>query len=110
MCMSRKYGLEMSEAGHAVTVLVVVVVLAVVGLVGWEVAMHHNKTTKLSSSKASSTQLSAIPSANTKSADNNSLQASLNGIDSSMNTEANDGSATNNALNDQQSEVTVPTN
>lgn len=102
--------LRTAQAGHALTIVLIVAVLLTTGLIGWRVARrHHAKTTTATAASTSNDQGSAGSNTAT-SADNASLQHDVQSIDSAMSKENGDSAAANNSLNDQQQQIAVPTN
>lgn len=101
-----------SQQGFTIVeIIIVVVVLVALGLTGWLVHKKHSDKASSSSKDANSTVVnSQSTSAVRAGTDNRSLQNDLTGITNSQNTAAQDGNQLNNALNDQQNEISVPTN
>ena len=94
-----------NQAGFtAVAGAAVIVVLVLIGFTAWRIHdKHHTNTAANNTGSTAAT----TPSTTT---DNGSLKTDLNGINSSLNTENQDNSTAGTALNDQQNEITVPTN
>jgi hypothetical protein len=105
------------ESGH--TVLFGVLIVAVLAAVGFAAVRIHNHN-KVSVANTSSTVSAGSPtSSNSENAvsaplpsgtDNSSLQGDLSNVNSSLGQQASDQNAASTAVNDQQSEISVPTN
>jgi hypothetical protein len=105
--MNKTTSQNQQGVGHVVVIIGLVVIMAV-GLVGWRIESHHKvKQTALvvTSPTPRSTTDSSAPAAGSS-----DYASDLNGINSSMSQESTDSSSANSAVNDQQSEVTVPAN
>jgi uncharacterized protein HemX len=104
-----------NQSGSTVLhVLLIVVVLAIIGFVGWRVMERHKNQTTLATVTSAKTlsASSGTPQSTTLSpgTDNTSLNNDLNSINSSMNQSTQDASSASSAINDQQNEIVVPTN
>ena len=96
----------LDQHGHAVAYVIAAVVVLAVGLAGWQVARHHKKAP---SSNSQASTASTTPMTSADATDNASLDQDLRSIDGSLSQENTDSNAANTALNDQQSQVQVPT-
>lgn len=103
-----------TQTGNAAVYILLGITVAVVTGVGWGVAIHHNSSNKAKASiqnpAAGSTVKTGNGSALGSSTDNNSLNNDLGGINASLSQEAQDANSAAAGINDQQSEITVPTN
>jgi uncharacterized protein (UPF0333 family) len=87
--------------------VLIVVIIAAIGFVGWYVYKHRSTTTKpVASTTASSTTSSPAPLPSGTS--NAALQSDLSNVTNTSNQSAQDMSATNNSLNDQSTMTSVP--
>jgi cytoskeletal protein RodZ len=109
------------ESGNTfVHILVGIAIIAIVVLVGWRVAVRNDKNTTSTVSPASTNSTTPAPTAKTTTAattpmvspgtDNASLTNDLNSVNGQLSAQSADNSSVNAALNDQKSEITVPTN
>jgi len=102
------------QSGNTLLALLVgLVIVAGLAGTGWYVYQHQRQLVATPSvevtTPASTTDTQ--PSSQTSSGtDNASLQADLNATASSMNQQDKDAAGTNGALNDNQSQIIVPTN
>lgn len=99
------------EAGDAfVIALLVVVIVVVVVLAAWIVKRNRdNKTALVTNTAQTSTTASKPPTTLPNGTDNASLDNDLNTVGTSINQGNQDLTNSNNALNDQQQEISVPT-
>ena len=94
------------ESGHGIIIaLVVIIVVAGIGLSGYLVWKRHDKKAASPVQHSAASQSAASPG----SLSNDELGSDLNGVNSAVSQEGQDISNANNALNDQQNEVQVPT-
>jgi len=97
--------------------LLIVVIIAIIGLTGWYVYKTRQNSDKTLNSAATTSQAATKTEASTATppaqlsagSDNSSLQSDLSNINSSQSQAGSDSSAANAAVNDQQNEISVPT-
>lgn len=93
-----------------VEVIIVIAFIIVVGLAGWLV-YHRNHKTPSAQIQSTSATLSNIPAATPASAtDNQSLNQDLSNINGTLSQNSQDLNSASNAINDQQHQISVPTN
>lgn len=96
--------------------VLILVIVAILAFTGWYVYHARQNSNKNLSSAASTGQTeSQTPGAANSTTlssgtDNSSLQSDLNSIGASQNQAAGDSNSANGAVNDQQNEISVPTN
>lgn len=109
---------EDASAGFAIIELVLVLVmLGIVGFAGWYVVRaKHNANVALTNA-SNSTQAKPIVSTtapaatlSTAGTDNASLNSDLSSVNASQQQESSSAASANSGLNDQSSEISVPTN
>ncbi len=99
-----------SSGFSPVEAILVLVIVGLIGYVGWYVAHAKHAADKTLNTAASTTAGASTKPALATGTDNSSLDSNLNAIGSSLNTSSSDSAASNSAVNDQSSEITVPTN
>jgi len=106
--------LRKSDSGSAfLEIILIVLVVVVVGLVAWKIKKDHDdkKTATIGGTTATSSTTSVpVTSPLQSGTDNASLSSDLTNINSGLSQTNQDGAASNTAINDQQQEITVPTN
>ena len=95
--------------------LLVIVIIGILAFTGWYVVKAKNNSNKSLNSATSASQNTPATSSTASTqlpsgSDNQSLQSDLSSIDTSQNQAASDNSSAGTALNDQQNEISVPTN
>lgn len=100
-----KRSLKTQRGFAAIEAVLLVVIVAIIAFIGWYVYHVKHTTDKL---------LTPTSSTSAKSTDNGTdtsgLQSDLNSINNSLKQTSNDSVSADNALNDQQSQINVPTN
>jgi len=102
------------DGSSIIHILLLLAVIAVIGLAGWAVYRHrHTQIAQTAAVTTGSQPLQAATSTSytlTPGTDNQSLQTDVNAASGSLNSESQTMSSADNALNDQQSQIQVPTN
>jgi uncharacterized protein HemX len=100
-----------TESGHAILYAVLaIVVVAAVGLSAWRIHKHHQTQKSATTAASSTTSNTAVSAPLAPGSNNSSLQSDLTNINGSLTQQTADQNASNTAINDQQSEISVPTN
>ena len=106
-----------NESGHIVIYSVLMVaILAVGGIAGWRIHEHHKAsstntaTTSITTGNTNTASSQTITTPLPAGTDNASLQNDLTNVNSSFSQQTSDQAVVNGAVNDQQNEITVPTN
>lgn len=100
-----------NESGTAIVEIVLLVVMVVViGAVGLDIRRQNQKTASNDSISSQSSKSVGIHTPLASGDDNASLASDLVNINSSVTQTNQDSSSSQTALNDQQQEITVPTN
>lgn len=109
--LSKEIRPSLRQRGHAALVGFVVIILVAVAATG-AIAWRHRNTSHKAAATTSSTTSAANPmtAALPSGADNASLQADLANLNSANAQDSQNISSANTAVNDQQNEITVPTN
>lgn len=106
--------MKKDQRGAIVESLLIIVVVGILGFTVWYVYHARQNSDKNLSNAAVSGQSTPVkPGASTPAmssgTDNQSLQSDLNSVDSSQNQASQDNNSSGAAINDQQNEVSVPT-
>ena len=101
-----------NQQGHALLFgFLAIVLVAVIGFAGWRVMNKKSTSTPASvTSSVTSNSQPTLTAPLTAGTDNVSLSSDLTNVDSVLGQSAQDNTAVNSGLNDQQSQVSVPTN
>ena len=97
----------------ALETVLILVIVAILAFTGWYVyKARKNSDKNLSNATSASQTARQTPAATTPAGatDNQSLQSDLNGINSAQSQASQDNNSAGAAVNDQQSEISVPTN
>jgi flagellar basal body-associated protein FliL len=108
-----KRKIYIAESGHILLYSVLVVAIVGVGGLGaWKIHEHDKASTTAKATTAIPTTptYQAVTAPLPTGTDNASLQNDLSNVNSSFNQQTSDQTTVNGAVNDQQNEITVPTN
>lgn len=99
---------KLGQAGTVIEALLIIIILAIIAGTGWYVwHAKHNADDSLKNANANN---QTTPNTPTKSTTDAALNQDLNGINSSLNQGSKDQVDAASGLNDQNSEITIPTN
>ena len=103
---------DVLERGDAVMGILIIVLVVAIGAGSWFVMHRHHSTTASTAHTAATTSAPASSTTTplTAGTDNASLQTDLTNINSTMQQSSQDSTSANSAINDQQNEISVPTN